>query len=751
MESSSTDNPGGGPQVDQRHLGLWGATGVGVGAIVGGGILALAGSALAATGPSAIIAFALNGVIAILTALSFAEMSSKFPESGGMYTFAKKVLSIEAAFSIGWVVWFASIAAAALYAIGFAYFALIIIHDLWQSCDSEVPAWLSWPSVEIAVAVVTTLLLSLRLMLKPAGGGPWVNIGKVLVFGVLILGGCFAVGHKSMSDLAASMRPFFAGGTRGLWIAMGYTFIALQGFDLIAAVGGEVRDPARNVPRAMLLSLAIALAVYLPLLFIVSVIGTQDGESIGELAARDPETVIAIVASRYLGSFGYWLVIVAAVLATFSALQANLFAASRIAQAMARDRTLPAPLRRISSSRGTPIVAIVVTGVIIAALMLVLSDVSTAGTASSLIFLVTFALAHWIAILIRQRSTERPPPFRVPLFPIVPVIGGIACVTLALYQSLMVPLAGLVACIWLLIGGALFLTLFARRARVHDAASAAIDPELSQLRGYSPTVLVPVANPQNTHTLISVGHMLIPRGLGRLMALTVIPMRDNWSPEDDPAPIVRAEPVVRKAIAAGVRLGINVESMITVARDPVAEITRVANQTRCQYVVLGLSEISEETAGSHSERLIGAINTDVVVVRAPGEWKLADVSRVLILAAGRGAHDTLRASLLGSLLRTGRRGVTYLRVVPENTPAETIVRIRRELTRLASDEASLGSEIEILKGEDPVSTAANLCHASDLVILGVQRLGPRQKLFGRFTRQLAEATHCPLVVISRKG
>jgi amino acid transporter len=74
----------------QRHLGLVAATGVGVGAIVGGGILALAGVAFATTGPAAILAFGLNGVIALLTALSFAEMSSKFPESGGTYTFARK-------------------------------------------------------------------------------------------------------------------------------------------------------------------------------------------------------------------------------------------------------------------------------------------------------------------------------------------------------------------------------------------------------------------------------------------------------------------------------------------------------------------------------------------------------------------------------------------------------------------------------------------------------------------------------------
>ena len=123
------DNMNYSPETE-RKMGLFGATGVGVGAIVGGGILVLAGVAFATTGPGAMVAFGLNGVIALLTALSFAEMASKFPESGGTYTFCKKVLSIEAAFMVGWVVWFASIVAAVLYAVGFAYFALVMIGRL---------------------------------------------------------------------------------------------------------------------------------------------------------------------------------------------------------------------------------------------------------------------------------------------------------------------------------------------------------------------------------------------------------------------------------------------------------------------------------------------------------------------------------------------------------------------------------------------------------------------------------------------
>ena len=142
-----------------RSIGLFGAVGVGVGAIVGGGILALAGVAFSVAGPSTIVAFALNGIIAILTALSFAEMSAAFPESGGTYTFAKKLLSVRIAFAVGWVVWFASLGAAVLYALGFGTFAAIALQGIVPVLFKESPGWVTsfWLPRALALAATSGL------------------------------------------------------------------------------------------------------------------------------------------------------------------------------------------------------------------------------------------------------------------------------------------------------------------------------------------------------------------------------------------------------------------------------------------------------------------------------------------------------------------------------------------------------------------------------------------------------------------
>ena len=167
----------------QRHnMGLGRATGVGVGAIVGGGILVLSGVAMATTGPSVILVFALNGLIAFLTAISFAEMSSSFPESGGTYTFAKKVMSVRTAFLVGWIVWFASIVAGVLYVISFAQIALVIIDTGWRALGGLPPPWLNERYAVTGIAITVTSLYTLSLCRRGSGGAQWSNIIKVVVF-----------------------------------------------------------------------------------------------------------------------------------------------------------------------------------------------------------------------------------------------------------------------------------------------------------------------------------------------------------------------------------------------------------------------------------------------------------------------------------------------------------------------------------------------------------------------------------------
>ncbi|MCM4159151.1 amino acid permease [Antarcticibacterium flavum] len=511
-----------------RSIGFMGALGIGVGAMVGGGILALAGVAFAVSGPSAILAFTLNGLIALITALSFAEMASANPQSGGTYTYAKKALSLQVAFGVGWIVWFASLVAAVLYALGFGAFAVFALQQIPAGGFSQFLENDILP-VLLALAAISYFAFSLR---KGTGdGGAVINIGKLAVFAVLIAGGLAVFIQTPFDHIANSLDPFFSGGFSGVVAAMGYTFIALQGFDLIGSAAGEIKAPEKTIPKAMMGTLAVGLAVYLPLLFVMSTVGVLPGGSITAMSVEDPETVLVIAAQNYLGAFGFWLVLVAGIFSMLSALQANLFAASRISLRMAEDRTLTHYLSRIDAKYGTPVMSIWITCGIVALLVLILPDVAAAGAASSLIFLITFALAHLIMILMRNRGYKESDTFRAPFFPVLPIVGMAACLGLAIFQAVVVPAAGLISLLWLLIGAVLFISFFVKKAQTIEASEHALDPDLVRLRGLSPLVLLPISNPANAASMVFLANALAPPVVGRvLLHSIVIPgqRRVNW-------------------------------------------------------------------------------------------------------------------------------------------------------------------------------------------------------------------------------
>lgn len=743
------------PPGSTRTIGLLGATYIGVGAIVGGGILVLGGVAFQETGPSAIIAFALNGVIAILTALSFAEMSSTFPESGGAYTFAKKVLSVRMAFVVGWILWFAYIVAGVLYALGFASYAMVIIKSLWELAFGPSPAWLVQRGALVTASLVATVFYTIGLIRKGSGGGKYETIGKVVLFVLLIIAGAWAILVAPAGSVGDALTPFFAGGATGLVSAMGFTFIALQGFDLIAAVAGEVKTPSKVIPRAMLLSLAAALAIYLPLLFVVSTVGTEPGQSLGELSREHPDTFMAIAIRNYMGPVGYWLVMIAAVLSTLSALQANLMAASRVALSMGEDRTLPHVFARKHPTRGTPVIAIYASALALVAILLMV-DLSAAGAAASLIFLVCFALVHGTAILARRRSRARTSvvdysqpseaPFQTPWFPLVPVLGGGACLAMAIFQGVTVPEAGYVGLVWVGLGVLLYLSVFSSGAEMSDAFAEGHDPHLLRMRGRSPLVLVPIRNPKTAPAMVALASALAPQSVGRVLLLFVMKRPDEVLADTPPRALVEAQKVLEQALTASLFRGHAPEALVTVAKAPFEEIKRVAKIHRCESLLLGLTDDPASPNAQHLEDLINHIECQVAILNAKEGFELDEATDFLVPVGGRGRHHDTRARLLGSLFRSQARTVTYLAVMPANSSDKDIQRRKRSLDRFARQEVPVQAKTLVVASDDVVRAITEEAKSHQVVVLGLANIGGRRS-FGKVASRIARETSCATILL----
>ena len=333
----------------------------------------------------------------------------------------------------------------------------------------------------------------------------------------------------------------------------------------------------------------------------------------------------------------------------------------------------------------------------------------------------------------------------------IPGVGGITCLALALFQALAVPPAGVLVALWLSLGAALYVSQLAPKARAVDASSEGLDPELMRLRGRSPLMLVPIANPASAETLVAMADALAPPSVSRVLLLSVVRLPGEWPEGRLPPELVDAQAILGGALSTALSGHLRPEALITVGSDPWREIQRVAERSRPESLLVGVGQLGPSLLTGPLEDLISRVDADVVVLRAPSHWKLGQVRRILIPSGGRRDQSPIRARLLGHLCRTAEREVTFLRVLPSGAGPDEVRRADRELRKLANDEAPRVNQAVVTVGDDVVAEVGARAASSDLVILGLQRVDRRRRVFGQAVLDIAQAVRGPLLMISQRG
>jgi nucleotide-binding universal stress UspA family protein len=215
--------------------------------------------------------------------------------------------------------------------------------------------------------------------------------------------------------------------------------------------------------------------------------------------------------------------------------------------------------------------------------------------------------------------------------------------------------------------------------------------------------------------------------------------------------LLDAQAVLRESLIASFAAGLAPQALTTVASQPWPEIIRVSQTYRCESLVLGFSELTQDVVGNRLEQVMSSVDCDVVVLRARTGWQLSGVKRVLVPVGGQGVNDLLRARILGSIRRTGAREITYLRIMPEDTSEQILARSKRELTRFAREEVGEDSHVHVVRNTDVVEEITHHASKADLLVLGLQRRSRRQKVFGHVSLNIAKNTTCGIVMILRRG
>jgi APA family basic amino acid/polyamine antiporter len=401
----------------KRTLGLWGAAAVGIGAIIGTGIFVLIGVASGVAGPAVIVSFLIAGFTALLTGLSTAELSSFITEAGGSYIYTTKAFGKFPGFIIGWMKSFDYIVGASAVSIGFAaYFAYLV--GIPPSVGTLVLVGTIWPLILMAV--------NLKGM-KEAGGANSVlvalKISALVIF--IVVGGWYLFTRGDFTNY----HPFFPNGIAGALSGASIIFFAFIGFNTIAIIAEEVKDPERNVPRAVLISFAICTLLYIG----VSVVsaGLLNWKVLG-LSSAPLEAALHVATDNFLI---LEFVAFTALIATTSVILTSIMGGSRALFAMARQRVIPETFAHISQN-GIPLLTVLITGITIAAIVFFtngnldwLASIFNFGT------LVTFTFINLSLLQLRRTMPDVKRGFRVPLYPYTPVIGVIACLLLSFYLN----------------------------------------------------------------------------------------------------------------------------------------------------------------------------------------------------------------------------------------------------------------------------------------------------------------------------
>ena len=369
----------------RRELGLREAVALGVGGTVGGGIFVLVGAAAGLAGPAALLAFVLAFGASLAIALPYAELACRLPLAGGGYAFARQVLGRHWGFLMGW---------------GYAGAYVFVSGYVTVGFGGYLHAVTGLPAAAGAVALVAGCTVLNLLGVKVSGRAQAVVV-LVAVGGLaaLVLWGLPAVRLDRL-------RPFAPQGAGGVFQAALVAFLSLGGFDMVAAAGEEVRQPERNLPRAILLTLTGVVGLYL--LVALVALGSVPAWRLGASAAP-----LADAAGAFGGGVGRRLIVFCALLTTAATANAVLVVTSRVVFAMARDKLLPSGLGAVHRLTGAPWAAVLACGLLLGAVA-GLGTVRFAATAGGFLYVLHFVPPLIALVLLRRRQGGERPAFTTP-------------------------------------------------------------------------------------------------------------------------------------------------------------------------------------------------------------------------------------------------------------------------------------------------------------------------------------------------
>jgi APA family basic amino acid/polyamine antiporter len=469
----------GGSGTLRRELGPLALVTLGIGAVIGAGIFVLSGEVASQhAGPALTLSMVFAGVACVFAGLCYAELASMIPVAGSAYTYAYATMGELIAWIIGWDLVLEYSLSSSTVAVGWSGYAVTLLSEMGirvpprltgapgtHVClpdGTHVTALINLPAILICLALTGLLVLGIRESAR-------VNT-TIVIIKVAVLTLFFAVGAHYINT--ANLHPFIPPNTgtfgsfgwSGILRGAGIIFFAYIGFDAVSTASQEARNPGRDIPIGILVSLAICTIIYIAVGLVMTGLVPYSKLNVASPLALAVQTT----GVKWLPP----IVNIGAICGISSVILVNMLAQSRIFYSMSRDGLLPPLFSRLHPRFRTPHITTAITGIVVA-IASGLFPISVLGQLVSMGTLLAFAIVCSGVLILRKTEPHIPRPFRTPGMPWVPIVGTLIC----FYLMSVLPLATWIRLfVWLAIGLTIYFTYGRFRAaavRAQPLASAA--------------------------------------------------------------------------------------------------------------------------------------------------------------------------------------------------------------------------------------------------------------------------------------
>ena len=739
-----------------KDLGLVSAMTIGIGTMIGAGIFVLPGVAVNAdggAGPIVVASFVVGGLIAMVNALSVSELGTAMPKAGGGYYYINRSLGPMFGSVAGMGDWMGLAFASAFYCIGFGQYLAVFV---------GLPAVPGLNAIQVGGLVAGAIFIGVNYVgAKETGGIQTVIVALLLsILTVFAVAGFLSFDYATLAGNEGGLAP---GGYGAILPGTALVFVSFLGYAKIATVAEELKNPGRNLPIAIIGSVAVVTVIYA--ILVTTMLGVVPWPELSQDAPVAQAARVAFPASigpvSGVAAGAAAVMTVGALLATASSANASILASARINFAMGRDKIVTDWLNEIHPNYATPYRSILMTGGLIVAFIALLGqDIEILSKAASVLHLIVYALMNVGLIVFREADTpEYDPDFTVPLHPLTPIAGAVLSLGLvAFMDGIEIALSGafvVAAVAWYFLyargktdqQGVLSKFIRSREGELPDQVVDVADAVApTGVENEGPTIMVAVSNPRTESALITLAGAVAQHEGGRVLATHIVTVPDQTSLEkaaENRTGLDRSSEELLSAAASDAEaFDVPIETKTILSHRGIAEVFDAARTNDADTVVMGYG--GTRFAGGRAEGSLDELARDLPCDFLVLDGQRLDLSDVLVPTAG-GPSSDLSAEVARALRETVGVDVSLLYVADGGDEEAG----REFLSGWADGHGLGGADLRVETG-GVEETIGRVGEGYDLVVVGATERGLLSRIVrGSLAFETIERLDTPVLLSER--